>query len=143
MHVFKSVWSIWSVRRRRSFPMKMFGLILVSCFLLAGCSGSVDTTNANANANASNVTPANTTAVDGSDAQSSQKGAYPPAVVEEFVTSCEDAGSDRKFCTCVLEKIQGRYSFEEFSEIESKLMAGSPVEEFAEFTGKARAECTK
>jgi hypothetical protein len=72
------------------------------------------------------------------------KKAYPKEVVEAFLASCErSSGGKRDICGCLLEKIQGRYSFEEFSGIEEKMKAGETPDDFIEFTGKARTECVK
>ena len=38
---------------------------------------------------------------------------------------------------------QDQFAFEEFSVIESKIIAGQTPEDFVEFSGKARAACTK
>lgn len=68
---------------------------------------------------------------------------YPQEVVNEFVKSCRTAGSSGKLCTCLIEKIQEKYSFEEFTVLELKLKSGAPPEEFIEFTGRAKAQCTR
>jgi len=69
---------------------------------------------------------------------------YPPEVVEAFLDSCErSSGGKRDLCVCLLDKIQRKYNFEEFSVIEAKMKAGRTPDDFVEFTGKARAECTK
>lgn len=101
-------------------------LILVFCFSLVACAGKVGNANT-----ASNV------------ASNGASGEYPQEVKDAFLSSCVGAGSDAMFCACVLDKVQKKYSLEEFTAIESKLKAGSPPQEFVEFTGKARAECMK
>ena len=115
--------------------MKVLLLSIVCCVGIAGCAGNAANTKS-----ASNVTPANTNA---ETSNSSSNSAYPQSTVDAFLSSCQQAGSDLTFCSCVLGKVQAKYSFEEFSVIESKLIADDPPEEFVEFTGKARAECTK
>lgn len=118
---------------------------------LAACSGPENTGNTNVaatNAGRQNVSTANETkenlsATNAGNASVSARNEYPDEVVEEFIKSCEAAGSDKRFCRCVLDKVQGKYTFEEFSVIESKINAGQTPDEFVEFTGKARAECTK
>ena len=112
--------------------MKIF-LSLACCAFLIACAGSPPQTNSSANSASPNTAPAN----------SSGNREYPRSTVDAFLESCEKAGSSSAFCNCVFEKVQARYTFEEFSAIESKLVAGTPPEEFVEFTGKARAECTK
>jgi hypothetical protein len=112
-------------------------LILAFCTLFAACAGTQPATNSLSNAG--NATGASNTA----PANSSASREYPRETADAFLESCEEAGSTGSFCTCVFEKVQAKYTFEEFSVIESKLIAGTPPEEFVEFTGKARAECTK
>ena len=113
-----------------------------------GCSGDQSAANSNA-VNAGNAA-ANQPAVANSNAGSAnanntaaENGKYPASVAEEFKKSCEESGSKPEFCTCMFEKVQQEYTFEEFSVIETKISAGEPPDEFVEFTGKARAACTK
>lgn len=114
--------------------MKLLLLIITCCVVFAGCSGGAVTNSAsNAPAAASNTSASNAPSA----------SLYPQSTVDAFLDSCQEAGSDLTFCSCVLGKVQEKYTFEEFSVIESKLLAGDPPKEFVEFTGKARAECTK
>ena len=117
--------------------MKTF-LMLAFCSLLAACAGTQPQTNSNTpvNTNVSNT-------LTNTGANSAGNREYPRETADAFLESCEEAGSTGPFCTCVFEKVQAKYTFEEFSVIESKLMAGTPPPDFVEFTGKARAECTK
>lgn len=101
-----------------------FGLATV----LVGCSGSQGNTTGGKDDGPKNV---------------AGKNEYPQSVADEFVKACEGAGNNREFCTCIFAKVQQRYTFEEFSVIESKIAAGRPPDDFIEFRGKARAECTK
>ena len=114
-------------------------IIVVACAVLGACSAKTPNTNevSGANTRSTNATSGNT----GSDPAA--KGPYPKEVADEFVKSCIGAGSNAKFCACMLEKVQDKYSLEEFSVIESKIDAGTPPEEFVEFSGKARAQCLK
>ena len=114
-------------------------LILAVCTAVFGCSGNQGTTNSNL---ATNGSSANSNAVGGDAPASGERVPYPQAVADEFLKSCTKAGSDAKFCACIFEKIQSKYSFEEFSVIESKIIAGKAPDEFVEFSGKARAACT-
>jgi len=69
---------------------------------------------------------------------------YPNEVVDAFLDSCErSSGGKKELCACLLAKIQRKYDFEEFSVIEAKVKAGRTPDDFVEFMGKARAECTK
>jgi hypothetical protein len=113
--------------------------ILVLGLALVACSGNTENTNIAAN----NGNSANAVATTNNAQNSAATTAYPQAVVDEFLSSCESAGSARTFCRCVLDKVESKYSLEEFSVIESKITAGEPPDEFVEFTGKARAECVK
>ena len=112
--------------------MKSFLSLACSAFIIA-CSGSPPQTNSSANSTSPNTAAANSTG----------NREYPRSTFDAFLGSCEKAGSSGAFCTCVFEKVQAKYTFEEFSVIESELVAGTPPEDFVEFTGNAWAECTK
>lgn len=112
--------------------MKLLILSLAVSLAFAGCAGNSTSTNSAANTAAANA-----------NANSVSATGYPQSTVDAFLNSCQQAGSDLTFCSCVLGKVQAKYTFEEFSVIESQLVAGDPPDEFVEFTGKARAECTK
>ena len=114
-------------------------LILAFCCLLSACSGGAGNSNTAANGNIANASAGKNIAA----TNAGTKEAYPESVKDEFLKSCVAAGSQAMFCACVFEKVQNKYSFEEFSVIESKISAGNTPEDFAEFSGKARAECTK
>ena len=118
-------------------------LITVVALAGAGCSGDQPAANTNAitNANTTNMNVANSNTGDANVAAENRE--YPAEVAEEFMKSCEESGSPPAFCTCMFEKVQKEYTFEEFSTIETKISAGEPPEDFVEFTGKARAACTK
>lgn len=123
-------------------------LIVFSMLVSFGCSGDQPAANSNA-ANAGNAA-ANQPVVSNSNAgsanannESAENGKYPASVAEEFMKSCEESGGTKEFCTCMFDKVQQEYTFEEFSTIETKISAGEPPDEFVEFTGKARAACTK
>lgn len=73
-----------------------------------------------------------------------KKHDYPSDVTQNFMNSCEaTSGGDQKMCSCLLEKIQEKYTYEEFSAIEVKMQAGQTPAEFLDFVGKARVECSK
>ena len=74
---------------------------------------------------------------------SSRKNDYPADITQNFMNSCQESGSDQATCACLLEKIQEKYTFEEFSSIEVKMQAGHTPEDFLDFVGKARAQCKK
>ena len=72
------------------------------------------------------------------------KHEYPVAVADGFMTSCQTAsGGNKEFCSCLLDKFQRRYTYEEFSALEVKMKAGQANSEFLDFMGKAKVECTK
>jgi hypothetical protein len=75
---------------------------------------------------------------------SPKKHDYPADVTQNFMNSCQStSGGDQKGCSCLLDKIQEKYTFEEFSAIEVKILAGQTPSDFLDFVGKARAECSK
>ncbi len=123
-------------------------LIVVSILVGFGCSGNQPAANSNvvnsgnAAANPPAVANSNTGSANANTA-ATENGKYPASVAEEFVKSCEESGGTKEFCTCMFDKVQKEYTFEEFSTIETKINAGEPPDEFVEFTGKARAACTK
>ncbi len=69
---------------------------------------------------------------------------YPADVTQNFMNSCQTtSGGNQELCSCLLDKIQGKYTYEEFSAIEVKMQAGQTPSDFLDFVGKARAECSK
>jgi hypothetical protein len=114
-------------------------LILVFCaFGLSACSNGSVNGNSDAKPATTNSSPAASKPV-----STPSTTAYPKETVDAFLKSCQGAGSDLPFCTCVLNKIQAKYSFEEFKALESKLAEGVPPEEFLEFTTRSRTDCSK
>jgi hypothetical protein len=123
-------------------------LIVLSMIVSFGCSGNQSAANSNAadagNAAANQSVIANTNGVPANaNNVEAENGKYPESVAEEFMKSCEESGGTKEFCTCMFDKVQQEYTFEDFSTIETKISAGEPPDEFVEFTGKARAACTK
>lgn len=118
------------------------GFLMIVFALGSGCSEDRTATNTNAGNNANTGVTSNN-AVSANANVATEKREYPAEVAEEFVKSCEESGSPREYCTCMFEKVQEEYTFEEFSTIETKISAGEPPDEFVEFTGKARTACTK
>ena len=115
---------------RRSAFVSMFLAVVVSS--VVGCSGP------STSSNQSNA-PNNASSANGL----TESREYPTSVRTEFVKACEASVSPGDFCACVFEKVQKQYTFEEFSVIESKIHAEQAPVEFVEFSGKARAQCTK
>ena len=121
------------------FWLKIAALSAFVSLFFSACMGSgANTNSAERPASANAAAPANSNSQVSAPVQ-----AYPQSAADAFLDSCEKAGSDRAFCACVFEKVQAKYTFEEFSVIESKIIAGTPPDDFIEFTGKARAACTK
>lgn len=58
-----------------------------------------------------------------------------------FVNSCIK-GSDKEICSCVLEKLEAKYSEAEFKKWESKMLRGEPVNEYVDFIVNARNNCS-
>jgi hypothetical protein len=131
--------------------ISVLAVLLMFSAALAACSGAENAGNTNVavtnegkqNVSVTNEAKGDVSATNESNANLTARNEYPDNVVEEFLRSCVAAGSERSFCRCVLDKVQDKYTFEEFSVIESKINAGQAPEEFVEFTGMARAECSK
>ena len=126
--------------------VELFLLIAVSMLVCFGCSGDQPAANAENAGTATANPPIAANSNGGSanaNAETAENGKYPASVAEEFMKSCEESGGKKEFCSCMFDKVQQEYTFEEFSVIETKISAGEPPDEFVEFTGKARAACTK
>ncbi len=75
----------------------------------------------------------------GNKVSSSNSIPYPAAVVQNFMNSCTKNGNSQVTCSCVIDKIQSRYSLEEMSQIEVKSQAtGVLPEEILDFVGTCR-----
>ena len=71
-----------------------------------------------------------------------EKNEYPQEVVDTFLQSCEArAGGKHDTCVCLLDKVQRKYTLEEFSVLEAKMQFDKVPDDFIEFLGKAKAEC--
>jgi len=72
-----------------------------------------------------------------------KKNDYPADVIQNFMNSCQSTSDgDQKLCSCLLDKIQEKYTFEEFLAIDAKMQAGQTPSEFLDFVGKASVECS-
>lgn len=121
----------------------LYLVIMAAAMLAVGCSGGQAVNDSNATANSNTNIAINTPGNGNAANAAAEKGEYPAGVAEQFLASCEESGGKPDFCTCMFEKVQSEYTFEEFSTIESKITAGEPPKDFVEFTRKARAECAK
>lgn len=72
----------------------------------------------------------------------SKKNDYPADFTQNFMNSCQ-VEADQKSCSCLLDEIQKEYTYEEFSAIEVKMLAGQSTTDFLDFIGKARVACSK
>jgi hypothetical protein len=108
-----------------------WGLTIVLFFsLTAALAGCGNNNSQNVNSGSSNKS------ADG-------KNEYPQEVADAFVKSCQGSGAKAEVCSCMLDKMQHKYTFEEFTVIETKMRAGRTPDDVLEFMGKARAECFK
>lgn len=57
---------------------------------------------------------------------------YPPEVTENFLASCTQAGTSQEVCQCALDKLEDKYSLEEFTREAVKLQQGEPSDEFSQ-----------
>lgn len=71
------------------------------------------------------------------------KKQYPAELTQNFMNACTLNGGEQEMCSCLLEKIQEKYTLEEYSAIETKIQFGKTPDEFLEFLGKARVQCSK
>jgi hypothetical protein len=53
---------------------------------------------------------------------------YPPEVVDTFVASCR-SHSEEAVCRCAIDRIQRRYSLDEFRAFEARIAKGEAVKE--------------
>lgn len=74
----------------------------------------------------------------------SKKNEYPEEVKQTFLGSCNATSKgNTQFCSCMLGKIQEKYTYEEFAGIEAQMRLGTPNAEFNNFAGVAAAQCRK
>ena len=122
-------------------------LLTATVFGLTACGGA-PTSNSVLNSpsnSANNAAPGNTAAnVPATDVNSSTPPtSYTVGVEQQFVKACEDSGGSRQLCVCVYGKVKERYSFAEFTKLESQVLAGEPPADFVTFSAQAREECSK
>lgn len=68
---------------------------------------------------------------------------YPTGVSDNFVNSCKADGSvSKEVCSCIFEKVQAKYTYDEFYEMDKKADKGAPPPDFIAFASKARSECS-
>jgi hypothetical protein len=105
-----------------------FTAALAACFLMVGCApsgsnleSSTPATPASpaASTPSSDAAPSPTTK--SSESASTDKAAYPEEVVQNFMDSCMKSGGNQAQCSCSINKIQERYSFDEFKQVEAEI----------------------
>ena len=67
---------------------------------------------------------------------------YPQATKDAFMSSCKSSsGGQEEACSCMLAKVQERYTYGEVAELEQKVKGGEAPPEFADFMSKAKDAC--
>lgn len=57
---------------------------------------------------------------------------YPAEVTENFLASCTQAGTSQEVCQCALDKLEDKYSLDEFTREAQSLQGGQPSDEFSQ-----------
>lgn len=78
-----------------------------------------------------------------SDYKSKTEHQYPENVRQNFINSCLQNGGSQQTCSCVYDKIQRRFTFEEYVKIESEIISGQMPEYFNNFISNAKSECNQ
>jgi hypothetical protein len=58
-------------------------------------------------------------ACDGGDSKK-----YPDEVRKNFLDTCTTSGANEKQCRCALEKLEGKFSLQQFQDLEKRITAG-------------------
>ncbi len=66
---------------------------------------------------------------------------YPAEVTENFLASCTQAGTSQAVCQCALDKMEGKYSIQEFTQEAVRLQQGQASEEFQQDIVSFSREC--
>ena len=69
------------------------------------------------------------------------KNEYTSDLIQNFMNSCVISGGNQEICSCALEKIEKKYTREEFSAIEVKIKAGQTPQDFLDFMGTVKIDC--
>lgn len=73
-------------------------------------------------------------AVSSSTEAAANRTPYPAEVAQNFINSCIQNGGNQEACTCLFNKVQERYSLQEFVQVEQASMAsGKLPQEVSEF----------
>lgn len=74
----------------------------------------------------------------------SSKNEYPADVVQSWTNLClTEPGSNAEMCSCLMDKVQKKYTYEEFKGLEEKMKAFQAPSDFIAFTNEAKAKCGK
>lgn len=73
----------------------------------------------------------------------STKHEYPAEVARNFLQSCEEKAGNTKACSCLLDRFQRKYTFEEFTKMETFMSIGKvdSDSELVAFLTKIKSEC--
>lgn len=52
------------------------------------------------------------------------KNEYPPVVTTNFINSCLQSGGSAQGCSCAIEKIQKKWTYDDFAKIEAQANLG-------------------
>ena len=66
---------------------------------------------------------------------------YPQASKDLFVSSCVNSGGSQAACTCMLGKVQAKYTYGEMEELEQKIKSNQQPADFTDFMKKATQDC--
>ena len=54
---------------------------------------------------------------------------YPDEVRRNFLETCTQSGGSQKQCDCALEKLEGKFSLQQFQDIEKRITSGDAAAE--------------
>ncbi|NNE97922.1 MAG: hypothetical protein HKN25_02750 [Pyrinomonadaceae bacterium] len=66
---------------------------------------------------------------------------YPYRVVENIISGCEKTAAIKEVCPCMAEKLQKKYSFDEFVKIEKSITNGKTPRDFQKFATRSARQC--
>ena len=101
--------------------------LLVTCLAVAACGGSSDEPD---------ETDENVTSEESETPSGEAGDPYPEVVVSQFIQGCTGGGQSRKYCECVIERMQATVPFAEAS----VALAGGEQQTIADFFEEHRAE---
>jgi len=75
------------------------------------------------------------------------KNDYPAYIIKSFMDGCLEDNSNPEvtqtlICSCLIEKIQSKYTLEQFNELSGE-QKGAKWDEYQQFLNKAAEECIK